>query len=277
MIELAPDHKIGLPLDKPALIAAGCGGYGPEYRHLLDLSDFGAFVTNPITLRPQRGRSQPRLGETQTGLILNTGHQNPGVKKVIRDYSQFWQSLPIPVIAHLPAEEPDDLRRTTRALDSAGAVAAVELGIPPDAFPDEIGPWLRAIRAGGLLPLLTKVPLGVMPDVVEAIIDSGTDALVIGTPPLAAAPLPDDDSLLTGHLYGPTLHPLALYDIQRLAAWVDVPLIATGGIHSLADAQAFLTAGAVAVQLDTLLWRDPQQAAAVARSLAETTQAGRSE
>lgn len=271
MIDLAPNHKIGLPLDKPALIAAGCGGYGPEYRHLLDLAAFGALVTNPITLRPQRGTSQPCLVESHNGLILNSGYQNPGVKNIIRQYSKFWRNLPIPVIAHLPAAEPDDLRRTARALDSTGTIAAIELSLPPDTFPDDVGPWVRAIQADCLLPILAKMPLGVMPDIVEATLDSGVDALVIGTPPLAAASLPDEETLLTGHLYGPTLHPLALYNVQHLAGWVDLPLIAVGGLHTLAEAQAFLTAGAIAVQLDTLLWRDPQQAEAVARSMTEST------
>ena len=55
MIELAPHHKFGLPLDNPVLIASGFGGYGDAYQRLLDLSAFGAIVTNPITLRPRRG------------------------------------------------------------------------------------------------------------------------------------------------------------------------------------------------------------------------------
>jgi uncharacterized 2Fe-2S/4Fe-4S cluster protein (DUF4445 family) len=37
-------------------------------------------------------------------------------------------------------------------------------------------------------------------------------------------------------------------------------MIAAGGIHNLADAQAFLQAGAVAVQVDTLLFIDPRSA-----------------
>ncbi|RPJ55510.1 MAG: hypothetical protein EHM12_12080, partial [Dehalococcoidia bacterium] len=78
MIELAPNHKIGLSLANPVMIASGCCGYGSAYRPLLDLSAFGAIVTNPITLRSQRGASQPRLVETLAGLILNTGDQNPG-------------------------------------------------------------------------------------------------------------------------------------------------------------------------------------------------------
>jgi dihydroorotate dehydrogenase len=43
-------------------------------------------------------------------------------------------------------------------------------------------------------------------------------------------------------------------------------LIAVGGIHSLADVQQFLEAGAAAVQLDSLLFIDPRAAAAIAQA-----------
>ena len=48
MIELAPNHKFGLSLNNPVLIASGFGGYGDAYQRLIDLSIFGAIVTNPI-------------------------------------------------------------------------------------------------------------------------------------------------------------------------------------------------------------------------------------
>jgi dihydroorotate dehydrogenase len=48
---------------------------------------------------------------------------------------------------------------------------------------------------------------------------------------------------------------------------VDIPLIAAGGIHSLADAQAFLTAGAAAVQIDTLIFIEPKSAHDIALAL----------
>ena len=105
MIELAPQHKIGLSLSNPVMIAAGCAGYGHVYQPLLDLSAFGAIVTQPITLRPRPGASQPRLTEIAGGFILATGEQNPGVKKVIQHHQKSWTRLATALIAHLPADD----------------------------------------------------------------------------------------------------------------------------------------------------------------------------
>jgi len=53
LIELAPQHKVGLTISKPVMIASGCGGYGLAYRPLIDLSVFGRLL--PIPLRYDHG------------------------------------------------------------------------------------------------------------------------------------------------------------------------------------------------------------------------------
>ena len=68
VIELFPDHKIGLTLASGVLIAAGFGGYGSAYRSLVDLAYFGAVITRPITLRPRRFK--PLVTELSQGFLL---------------------------------------------------------------------------------------------------------------------------------------------------------------------------------------------------------------
>jgi len=267
VIELAPHHKIGLSLANPVLVAMGFCGYGQTYRQLIDLPAFGAIVTNPITLRPRRGAAQPRLVETKAGFILDTGAQNPGVKKVIRQYRKIWLGSQAPIIAHLPADEPDDLLRTARALAGTEAITAIELGVPRDAAPRDIEYWIRAIREGCMLPLLTKLPVGAAVEMAEVAVDASTDSLVIGSPPRGTALSPASGELMSGYSYGPALHSLALREVQTVQEFVDVPIVAAGGIHSTADAQAFLAAGAVAVQIDSLLWIEPQLACGIAVAL----------
>lgn len=259
MVELAPNHKIGLALPNPMMIAAGFCGFGDAYERLIDLTVFGGLVTGPITLRPNRGSPQPRLVETPAGFILNTGRQNPGVRGVIKHYRQRWARLGQPVIAHLPAAEPDDLKRTARALSSLGTLAGLELGLPSGADPYELELWLRAIRAGSELPFLVKLPLGSGPDLATVAVEQGADALVIGAAPPGAARSPRSGQTVSGQLYGPALHSLALRDLLNLQH-LDIPRVASGGIHSAADVKAFLEAGAKAVQLDSLLFIDPQAA-----------------
>ncbi len=264
MIELAPNHKFGLPLNNPVLMAAGFGGYGDAYQNLIDLSAFGAIVTNPITLRPRRGPAQPWLVETKAGFILETGQQNPGVRKVIQRYGRVWSRLGVPIIAHLPADEPDDLRRTAGALTSTEWVAAIELGIPPGALPVDIKRWIRAIGDGCHLPQLVKLPLEGAAEMAELVAENAADALVIAGPPPAAAVSPRTGEIVRGYLYGPAVHSLVLEAMQTVAGLVDLPLVAVGGVHTAADAEAFLQAGASVVQLDSLLFVDPQAAGDIA-------------
>ncbi len=271
MIELAPHHKIGLPLANPVMIASGCGGYGTAYHHLIDLTAFGAMVTNPITLRPWSGSAQPRLAETRAGFVLNTGFENAGVRKVIRQNHKEWSRLGLPVIAHLPADDPDDLRRTARALAGSEAIAAIELGLPEGIIWPDIQPWARAVREGCLLPLLLKLPYEGALDLAEGAAGLA-DALVVSAPPLGAALPPGSEEPVRGYLYGPLLHGLVLELLLVLNSMVDLPVVAVGGIHTLADAQAFLQAGASAVQIDSLLFIDPVEAETIARGIGEESQ-----
>jgi dihydroorotate dehydrogenase (NAD+) catalytic subunit len=267
MIELAPNHKIGLSLRNPVLIASGCGGYGHTYRGLIDLAAFGAVVTNPITLRPRRGAAQPRLAETKAGFVLNTGHQNPGVRKVIQQYSPSWSRLGVPIIAHLPADEPDDLRRTARVLAGVEAVAAIELGLPPGAAVAEVEGWIRAVTEDCQLPLLVKLPLTEAIYLAEPVAAAGADALVVGGPPPGAALSSPGGEIICGYLYGPMVYGLVLAAVQTIKNLVDLPVAAVGGIHTLVDAQTLLQAGAMAVQLDSLLFTNPQAAYNIAAVL----------
>ncbi len=269
MIELAPHHKSGLNLSSPIMIASGFCGYGDAYQRLFNISDFGAVITQPITLRPRRGTPQPRLVETTSGFILDTGQQNPGVKKVIQHYSKSWSRLGVPIIAHLPADEPDDLRRTARALANIQSphgdpvLAGFELGLPQQARSQDVEQWLKAIQQGSELPILVKLPLPIISfAILEVAANAYADALVIGTPPLGMA-----FSLqpITGPLYSPTLVNFVLYALQQ-ASDIGLPLIATGGIHNLTDVENFLKADATAVQLDSLLFVDPNLAATLGQA-----------
>jgi len=186
MTELAPNHKIGLSLSSPVMIASGFCGYGDAYHRLLDLSSFGAIVTGPITLRPQRGQPQPRLVETKAGFILNTGQQNPGVKKVLRQYGKIWPKLGVPIMAHLPATDPDDLMRTAHALSGVqtphgeSVIVAIELELPRQAAIQDVARWVRAVHAGSELPLMVKIPLNAHLEIAETAVKENADALVVG-------------------------------------------------------------------------------------------------
>jgi dihydroorotate dehydrogenase (NAD+) catalytic subunit len=260
MIELAPQHKTGLVIDRPIMPAAGFWGYGPPaYANIFNATLFGALVTNPITLRPRPHQAPPLALETNGGVLLTTPPRNPGARRVINGYSKFWRRAATPVIAHLPADDPADLARTAGALAGLNLLAGIELGLPRGARPQDARDTIQAIQQRSELPLLVRLPLENLPALSEAALDCGADALVIGAVPHGAGYTEHGD-YQTGDYYGPGIVPQFLpylADLRRRHP--AVPLIVAGGVHTSADVRAYLTAGATAVQLDTLIFTNPAQ------------------
>ncbi len=254
MIELAPNHKIGLPLAAPMMPAAGFWGYGQNrYAPLIDPARFGAIVTNPITLRPRKSRVA--ISEVTGGVIFHSPPGNFGVKKIIRSNRKFWKNSPVPVIAHLPADTADDLRRTARALASTDAIAGLEIGFTRADTPADIRAVVRA-AAIGELPVLAKIPADAETDAFSAALDAGADALVLSLSPPAG--VFSAEKLRHGDFLGWGIAPVALPRIAALRQiFPDVPLVAGGGIHTPAEAQSYLRAGATAIQLDTIIFINP--------------------
>ena len=59
--------------------------------------------------------------------------------------------------------------------------------------------------------------------------------------------------LVTGRIYGPSLFPQTL-DTVNNAAKLGIPIIGSGGIWTKENADAMLSVGALAVQVDAALW-----------------------
>ena len=71
-----------------------------------------------------------------------------------------------------------------------------------------------------------------------------------------------------GDFFGWGIAPVALPHIAAMRqSFPDVPLIAAGGVHTLADAQSYLQAGATAIQLDTLIFIKPIQVRQILETL----------
>ncbi len=268
MIELAPHHKVGLPLASPLILASGMIGYGDALSRILDLAVCGAWVTAPVSLRPgQTSPSEPpatRAVEVPGGFVLAEGGDDPGVRQIIRRYGPIWPRLGLPVIVRLRGaadDARDDLTGQALAaqrLAGVAGVAALELAPEAQRGPAAASELIRLVRQASDLPLLVALPLG--PDMVAwatASAEAGADALVIAQPPHAAA-FAANGALVRGRLYGPAAAPLAWDALAQVAALgLDLPLIGSGGVHRAEDVRAFRQLGAVAVQIDSAVWIDP--------------------
>ncbi len=266
-VELAPGHKIGLPLTGPVVLAAGSIGYGEARHRELEMGRFGGVVVGPFTRRSRGGGPPPRLAETLGGLIRRAGLQNRGVSAAVRRYGQLWPRMGCPVIAQVADSELQEAAETVGRLSVADGIAGFELLCQPETSEREIGRLLEVLLLETDLPVLVKLPLARAAALAPVVTESGAAGVVVGSPPIGAG-MRAGGQTVNGEMFGPGVYPMmlaALLDVKALG--LTGSLIACGGVHTQQQARDCLQAGADALQLDSLVWVEPTAAVALAVSL----------
>jgi dihydroorotate dehydrogenase (NAD+) catalytic subunit len=259
--------KRDLYFSKPLMNAAGSLGFAPDTRLGISFEEFGAFVTNPFSLRPRKPASQPEVIEYPGGFLLHSGLPNPGFRAGLNRYASRWNTAELPVIVHLMADRPEETQRMVQLLETHENVMAAELGFAPLLADDII--LLTLEMCVGELPLIFSLPAEQVLRLGPRLIEGGAQAISLSAPrgalPLTPSPSPRFVSagaplnasgrgeLVTGRLYGPSLLPRAL-EIVYSAAKLGLPILGAGGVWTQENAEAMIAAGALAVQVDAVLW-----------------------
>jgi dihydroorotate dehydrogenase (NAD+) catalytic subunit len=245
--------KYDLSFNPPILNAAGSLGFAPDRRGPVDLNRLGAFVTNPVSLRSRSPAQNRCLLEYPGGFLLHSGAPNPGLSKAIRQHAGHWARSAIPVLVHLLAENPVELAGMIRRLEGVEGVSGIEVGLPPGCGPRMLFEMLAA--SAGELPVIARLPLERAAELGEALaaqVDYPAAAISLGAP---RGTLPGrGGEMVSGRLYGPGIFPQALQAVRDLTR-IGLPVIGAGGVYQPEQAEAMLAAGAMAVQLDAVLWR----------------------
>lgn len=241
--------KRDLYFSKPIMNAAGSLGFTPDLRVLGELGglELSAFVTNPFSLRPRLPAAKPEVIEYPGGFLLHTGLPNLGLNAGLKKYSAKWSRSELPIIVHLMADRPEETQQMVRKLESQENVMAVELGFAPLLANDII--LLTLEMCLGELPLIFSLPVEQVLSLGPRLVQGGAQAISISSPRGALM----TDHLITGRLLGPSLFPQTL-NIVDSAAKLGIPVIGSGGVYSKENADAMLSVGALAVQVDAALW-----------------------
>lgn len=239
-----------LTLTSPWINAAGSLGFAPGGGWSLPIAQ-GAFVTNPISLRPRTPTEDRTLIEYPGGFLLHTGVVNPGLSEVIKRYAARWARASLPVWVHVLADTPENVVQMVQTLEELEGVTAIILGIPPRVYGEQALALVAAAR--GERPLVVEAPLTSAGEGwIGRLAGLGVSALSLAAPRGALPAL--DGEVIGGHLIGPGLFPQILAAL-RTARRTRLPLIASAGVYSRAQGEVLLTAGAWAVALDGVLWR----------------------
>ncbi len=245
--------KADLLFAKPLMNSAGTLGFAPDVRAPVPWSEFGAFVTNPVSRRPRAVTRTPAALPYPGGCLLHTGLPNPGLTAVVERFARRWADAPLPIIVHVIADRPEEAKEVIRRLEGRDNVAAVELGFAPLLADDLL---LMCIEmCSGEVPLVANLPPDQVLRLGPRAMESGASAVSLAPP---RGTLMHNGNVVSGRLFGASLFPAAL-ELVRAAARIDLPCIAAGGISSALEAQAMLDAGALAVQMDTALWLPPEK------------------
>lgn len=252
MIELAPAHKIGLTLPSPLVAGGGAWGFAHEYAGLVDFEKLGAFITNPVSLRPRSPAEGRRSAPFPGGTLIHTGLPNAGLTAILRDLERRWAVLGCPVIVHVAATTPDEVAACVDKLERVESVAGIELGLRDDEALADAELLIRAAAGRARQPVILALPAARAGAFARLASRTGVQALTVCAPPRGANYV--DGNWLTGRLYGPALLPQALAAVREIKQQTDLPLIGAGGVHNRADVDAMLAAGAAAVQIDSAAW-----------------------
>jgi dihydroorotate dehydrogenase (NAD+) catalytic subunit len=286
---MTPDLTVRLgevTLAAPVLVASGCApATGPGVE---GLAAPGAVVTRSVTLDERAGTAPPRVVETASGVLVDTGLANPGLQGFMATELPPLVQRGVRPVVSIAGNSLGEFAELARRVGTAPGVAGVEvnLGWPDDTptgrDPFQAGKVVAAVRRD--LPrdvlVLAKVATAVdrAADVARAVADAGADAVVVGhgVPGLAIDPRtprpgsvrgwsadPDpveraEPGLRRGMLAGPAVHEVTLRCVWEVHRAVPaLPVVGCGGVRDLGGLTAMLVAGATAVQVGSAVLFDP--------------------
>jgi dihydroorotate dehydrogenase (NAD+) catalytic subunit len=261
--------RIGdVALENPVM--PGSGTASERLADLIDMRKLGAIVAKTITPLPREGNPPPRAVEYKDGVLWNIGIPNKGPDYFLAHTLPFYRQFGRPVIASIQADTVADFGRIARRIAVAG-VAAIEANVScPNLQMDGIAfamdpgattAAIRAIRSETALPIWAKLTanVGDIAAIARAAEGAGADAIIVANALLGMAI--DVETFkpklggITGALTGAATRPIIVRMVFQCARAVKIPIIATGGVESGADAVEYLLAGASAVQVGTASFR----------------------
>ena len=267
--------KIGsVDFENPIFVASGTYGYGMEVSKLADITDLGAIVTKSITRYPREGNPPPRIVETPSGMLNSIGLANIGVDTYIKKLIPLYEELKTPIIMNIAGSTEDEYCEILELIESISSnivgyeiniscpnvkAGGMEFGVDCD-LTEQLTSRLRKLTDRLLIMKLSPNVTDIAAIGVSAE-KGGADALsAINTLVGMSINTTNKKSNIYygfGGLSGPAIKPVGLACVHKVYQAVDIPLIGIGGIISAVDVVEYVLAGAVAVEVGTANYRDP--------------------
>ena len=262
----------GVELKNPIMTASGTFGSGEEYSEFVDLNKLGAVVTKGVANVPWQGNPTPRIAETYGGMINSIGLQNPGIDVLIKRDIPFLKKFDTKIVVNVCGKTTEDYCEVVERL-SQEEVDLLEIniscpnvkegGIAFGQNPAAVEAITKELKKRAKQPIIMKLSPNVtdITEIAKAAEAGGADALsLINTLTGMKIDIHKKAFALankTGGLSGPAIKPIAIRMVYQVANAVKLPIIGMGGISNTEDAIEFLMAGANAVAVGTMNFRNP--------------------
>lgn len=274
----------GVEFNNPLIAASGTFGFGREYSEFYPLSTLGGISCKGITLQARLGNPAPRIAETPSGILNAVGLQNPGVDHFVKEDLPWLREQNTVIIANIAGNSYDDYCKMAEKLSDT-AVDMIELniscpnvksgGVQFGTSCESVGAITRAVRKYCKKPLIIKLSPNVtdIVSIAQAAEAEGADAIsMINTLTGMRIDINTGRPIIrnnTGGLSGPAVFPVAVRMVYQVAQAVSIPIIGMGGISTWQDAAEMLIAGAAALQIGTILFKDPYAPVKINKGLNE--------
>ena len=279
MIEKRPHTAVdigGIELKNPVMTASGTFGYGREFEQLVDLNRLGGIIVKGLSIEPTKGNPPPRIAETPCGMLNAIGLENIGFTAFVQEKLPFLKTIATPTFVNIYGKSVSEYAALAKKIDEVEDITGVEVniscpnvkvgGVAFGAYPDSASEVVRAVRKRTSKPLMVKLSPNVtdITEIASSVEAAGADSIsLINTITGMAVDIETRRPRLaniTGGLSGPAIKPIALRMVWQVAQTVNIPVLGIGGIMTAKDALEFLIAGAVAVQIGTVNFINPNAA-----------------
>ncbi len=265
-------------LRSPIVAASGTFGHGDEVLRFVDPARLGAITVKSLAAYAWAGNPALRLHAAPNGGMLNSvGLQGPGVASWAEHELPVLTRAGVPVIVSIWGRSVDDFAAAARLLaPHTAALAAVEINVSCPNLEDASRMFahsaaatsdvVRAVDACGLgVPLLAKLSPNTFEvvEIARAAMGAGATGLTLVNTLLGFAVDAESRRPLLGNrsggYSGAPIKPIALRVVDDVTrALPGVPVIGTGGVTTGVDGVEMLLAGASAVGVGTVSFREPR-------------------
>lgn len=281
------ETRIGnIAMKNPVMAASGTVGSCDEIDAIenVNIGNLGAFITKSVTLHKKDGNSQPRIVETNSGMINSIGLENKGIERFLWEDLKKLKRFNVPIIISISVSSIEEAKRICGYISSMFYMSfydGIEINLScPNVrgkmlgqFPGIVNTIVKAFKGGlggcfGKL-IITKLTPNTtnIVELAEAAIDGGSNALSMINTIRGTAVDIDSKTFLIGNkiggLSGPVIKPVGLLAVHECFTKIEkcsskeIPIIGIGGIMNYKDALEYIILGASAIQIGTGFFTNP--------------------